>query len=507
MLTRLKVTGFKNLVDVDVHFGAFTCVAGENGVGKSNLFDAIRFLSALADHSLIDAARMVRDDAGNNWDVRSLFHRVGSDFSRTMSFTAEMVVPKCGHDEITQSEVKATSTLLRYELKLVYDATANGGISHPLRILSEKLVPIPRGDRDEILRFDNKRAWGDSIIDGRRTVAYISTPDKSDPPIIHLHQDKQKSKGGGRSFQHPAASLNRTVISLTNSSETPTALLAKREMQSWRLLQLEPSSLRQQDSFLAPRKLSANGSHLPATLYRLAHSASVDAHLDDFPEPQVYSRVANRLYDLLGEVARIRVDRDDKRDLLTLEITDKSGTTFPAKALSDGTLRFLALSILAEDPEAVGVICFEEPENGIHPKRIPAILKLLRDIAVDTNEPVNEENPLRQVIVNTHSPGVVGGMDDDDLIVARLVDTIREGQRFQRIQFACLTDTWRSKISGAVISNKGELLDYLRPIDRDVVADDSAASENGHPQASKRRRRVADRPDMRSLFDDIPEPA
>ena len=49
MLTRLKVNGFKNLVDVDVSFGPFTCVAGVNGVGKSNLFDAITFLGALAE--------------------------------------------------------------------------------------------------------------------------------------------------------------------------------------------------------------------------------------------------------------------------------------------------------------------------------------------------------------------------------------------------------------------------------------------------------------------------
>jgi len=40
MLTRLKVTGFKNLVDVDIKFGPFTCIAGANGVGKSNLFEA-----------------------------------------------------------------------------------------------------------------------------------------------------------------------------------------------------------------------------------------------------------------------------------------------------------------------------------------------------------------------------------------------------------------------------------------------------------------------------------
>lgn len=43
MLTRLKVNGFKNLLDVDIRFGPFTCIVGGNGVGKSNLFDAIHF--------------------------------------------------------------------------------------------------------------------------------------------------------------------------------------------------------------------------------------------------------------------------------------------------------------------------------------------------------------------------------------------------------------------------------------------------------------------------------
>ena len=52
MLTRLHVKGFKNLVDTEVHFGPFTCIAGANAVGKSNLFDAIRFLSLLASGKL-----------------------------------------------------------------------------------------------------------------------------------------------------------------------------------------------------------------------------------------------------------------------------------------------------------------------------------------------------------------------------------------------------------------------------------------------------------------------
>lgn len=100
MLTRLKVSGFKNLVDVDVRFGAFTCVAGANGVGKSNLFDAIRLLSALADLPLNEAALSVRNESGRASDPRGIFHRVGSQYDETMSFEAEMIVPNEGVDDL-----------------------------------------------------------------------------------------------------------------------------------------------------------------------------------------------------------------------------------------------------------------------------------------------------------------------------------------------------------------------------------------------------------------------
>ncbi len=83
MLTRLRVKGFKNLVDVDVRFGPFTCVAGVNGAGKSNLFDAIRFLSMLANKTLTEAALSVRAEGGSASDLRSLFHRVGDHLRMT----------------------------------------------------------------------------------------------------------------------------------------------------------------------------------------------------------------------------------------------------------------------------------------------------------------------------------------------------------------------------------------------------------------------------------------
>src|SRR5438552_15261725 len=73
MLTRLKVSGFKNLVDVDLYFVPFTCVAGENAVGKSNLFVAVMFFGALGDVPLVDVAMAVRHKKPISIDIRSLF--------------------------------------------------------------------------------------------------------------------------------------------------------------------------------------------------------------------------------------------------------------------------------------------------------------------------------------------------------------------------------------------------------------------------------------------------
>ena len=52
MLVGLRIKNFKSIRDARIHLGPFTCFIGHNGVGKSNLFDAVHFLSALAEHGI-----------------------------------------------------------------------------------------------------------------------------------------------------------------------------------------------------------------------------------------------------------------------------------------------------------------------------------------------------------------------------------------------------------------------------------------------------------------------
>lgn len=496
MLTRLRVSGFKNLIEVDVYFGPFTCMAGANGTGKSNLFDAIAFLSSLADRPLTDAALFVRDEGGRMSDLRAIFHRCGNDYDRQMSFEAEMIVPLEGQDDLGQ-KARASITFLRYSLNIAY--RGDGGGRPPLEITREELTHITQGQATEHLLFPHSVDWRKSAIQGRRTSPFISTTGAGSERVIRLHQDGVQ----GRTRQFAAANLPRTVLSSTNAAESPTALLAREEMRSWRLLQLEPSALRRPDEFTSPARMGADGSHVAATLYHLARQNGhrhQEYQTDREYAERVYAQVANRLAELIDDVGSVSVDRDERRELLTLMVSDHSGTLYPARALSDGTLRFLALAILYLNPASQGVLCLEEPENGIHPARIPAMLDLLQDIATDASRPIASDNPLRQVIINTHSPSVVSQVPDDSLVVAEIKEHVAGERRFNAARFSGLPDTWRTrKGESAYGVARGMLAAYLNPVT--ATLDQSKGDGVGNKKQATRR--VKDRSDMQLMLPGI----
>ncbi len=445
MLTRLKVKGFKSLEDVDVLFGPLTCIAGTNGVGKSNLFDAILFLKDLADIPIIDAATRVRnrEERANHPspqrpNISSLFTKTVSSQASQMEFEAEFLVGKKVVDDFAREAIPKV-TYLKYKLILKY-IPAGPSTPEGIELVEESLTHIQKGEAKNRLGFPMTREFFDSVYHGVSRIDFIYTETENGHPVVKIRQDQTS----GQPITILISKTGRTALSSINTIERPTVLAARREMQSWTLLQLESSSLRQPDNFISASTVSDTGKHLPATLARLGKNADI----------------ANELAKLLPEVKNIYVDIDDKRQLKTLYLETTSGIKHEARFLSDGTLRFLALSIIRADTESAGVICLEEPENGIHPGRIPVMIDLLYRMAVDTDFPVDageSDNPLRQVIINTHSPLVIQNIKTADLVVAQVYQ--RDGTSLSK--FASIENTWRDSISHDSPVGFGMLLDYL----------------------------------------------
>ncbi len=416
MLTRLEVNGFKNMVDFALDFGPYTCIAGPNGVGKSNIFDAIRFLSLLTECTINQAALQIRNAGEDTGDIADLFFSGSGERHERIEFAAEMIVGRRVSDDFGR-KVEPSSSFLRYEVAFRYEApSAATGPLGGLVLEREELGPITTGRAARHLRFPHSKAkFRDSVVYNNRhsRSPYISTyvDQDSEQATIVVHQD-----GGshGRGRPAPSEGATRTIIGTENTAATPTILAARREMQSWRIMALEPSAMRRPDRYTQAPGIAANGAHIPATLQHLSNIATEQGE-----SPHTVFQMVSIILSELVPVKMVSVVTDDVRQLLSLEVEEQSGLKLRASSISDGTLRFLALAALAEVVDENAVICMEEPENGIHPAKLGAMNRLLHDIAVDAEEPVEYDNPLRQVIVATHSPYFVQLQDKNDLVLAK----------------------------------------------------------------------------------------
>jgi hypothetical protein len=379
-------------------------------------------------------------------------------------FEADILIPKKVVDDFQRS-ADASATLLKYTLAFRYQREP----APRLELVEETLTYYKKGEAAKIIGFETSDSFIRKTIEAtRRGEAFISTgPGKDDKHVIKLHQD-----GGSRGQPFNPGASPRTVLGGTNTVEYPTVLAARREMQSWRLLQLEPSAMRSPDPDDGSTGVTEHGRGVAATLFALnqrmldARKAEAQRSLSAPPEVAAspapayqaagddsdneppadpawdpYLAAVHTLRELNEQVDELRVERDAARNQLVLQARMRGMTEWlNPRSLSEGTLRFLALATLRLDPDARGLVALEEPENGIHPSRVRALVDLLRDMAVDPTCPPAPDNPLRQVILNTHSPDVVRRLYEEEILWVERYDSPRGARAHVR----ALRDGWRS---------------------------------------------------------------
>jgi predicted ATPase len=132
-------------------------------------------------------------------------------------------------------------------------------------------------------------------------------------------------------------------------------------------------------------------------------------------------------------------------DLGEVELRLKeSGVDVPARVLSEGTLRMLGLLALTGAKDAPALVGLEEPENGVHPRRIQLIAELLK-----TRAHLGQT----QYIVTTHSPILADLLPNDSLLVVR-----REKGRTRIDPFSSWGPLARTEAIGRALDERQEQL-------------------------------------------------
>jgi predicted ATPase len=165
------------------------------------------------------------------------------------------------------------------------------------------------------------------------------------------------------------------------------------------VLRLNSEAMRRPCPPGSPRAFQPDGSNLPLVVEQLSRE-----------NPDRMDAWAAHLRTCLPNVQKIRtvIRPHDLNSYLV--VTYGSGLEVPSWSLSDGTLRVLAMTLLAYVPDLRGPILIEEPENGIHPKAIETVYQSLRSI-YDV-----------QVLAATHSPVIVGLAKPEDLLCFGLTE-------------------------------------------------------------------------------------
>ncbi len=392
MLKRIHIRGYKSLEDVEVCLSQLVVLFGPNAAGKSNLLDALQLLSKLGTSRTLKEAfdppyrgKPLESFTIGQKGIKGLLEQERLSFSIEADLSLSDAVVETVNRQILEmrrphgeGESKERSKLparvrerdLRYRIEV--EMLPRSGL---LRVADEYLAALnskgePTGKRKPFLERQDER--------------------------IHLRHEGQA---------HPTyydRYLDHSILSMPHyPPHYPHLAAARRELESWLFFYFEPRErMRAANPVKEVRHIGLMGEELAAFLNTMKST-----------DERQFRGVEKALHALMPNIDGIEVEVSDLGEVeLRLK---EGGVAIPARVLSEGTLRMLGLLALTGVDEAPALVGFEEPENGVHPRRIQLIAELLK-----TQDTLQQT----QYIVTTHSPILPDLLADSSLFVTNRIN-------------------------------------------------------------------------------------
>jgi len=382
MIARIEAVNYRCLRNISQPLNGFHVMAGPNGSGKSTFLEVVKVLGAFAEGGL-DA---VWTESRAQQFEELLFQGGGLSFQ----LAVEIKVP----DELLDSLNRKNGhrkKFVRYEVQIgKKTASANVQIEWENLWLLDQTPEVKRSQVVQTeLKFPSESILDRSLISGK-----TRTP-------AGWRKIASKTSRENSNFQSETSDWNFTLkngarrsalSSLPEDERFGLAGWAKTVMtQGVQKLMLRSDLMQKSCGPLRDTRFAPDGSTLPLVVAELKkHPNSFEAWLE-------HLRTILPIKDI-----DVVVREEDKHSYL--RVTYDTGFQVPSWHLSDGTLRLLALTLLAYVESPGKIYLIEEPENGVHPRAVEAVYKSLTSIYDG------------QALVATHSPILVGLIRPEQLL-------------------------------------------------------------------------------------------
>lgn len=387
MLKRIRIEGYKSLRHVEANVAPLTVLVGANLAGKSNFLDALQLLSRLATcdslsqafesphrspplesftyqergiEGLLDQERLRMRIEADLWLADPVVQAANRLMRDSWTARSAEFAPAD-----TASPPQVRERCLRYRIGLEMRPKAG-----TIRVTEEYLgVLVQNGQSLEAGPALIERNADDARLHHARSPVVTELPCAPDASVL--------------SSRHQApyhAQLAAVQI----------------ELRRWKFFNFDPHDrMRSANPLSEVKDIGRWGENLPAFLHSLKAR-----------RPRAFESVERAFHLLVPAIEKIdiRVNRTGHIELGVWE-----GTAWvPSRALSAGTLRILgllALTVVDESPSLVG---YEEPENGVHSRRLPFLCEIFK-----TQEILGET----QYLITSHSPKLPDYVDPHSLFV------------------------------------------------------------------------------------------
>jgi len=375
MIRKVEIKNFRILKDIKLELKPFNILIGPNATGKSTFLDSISFVSDIL-NSGIERACKKRSSSFQDllWDKSN----------PNIEISMELELPGKIREIYSQKSLP-TYSHTRYDLMIGINPE-----SEELQILRETLwLSSEKGAANK----PGMNTGNEKNESKQKKIVHKLTASRND----YFYAETTK--------YNTFFKLDPFTSSLANLPEDeerfPGAVWTKHTLkQAIQVLALNSLEMRKPSHPEKKQTFEMDGSNLPNMIKILKRDPS-----------KRFQNWIGHLRIALPFLKTILVKtRMEDRFLYTV-IKDKNDRKIPSWVLSDGTLRILALTLLAYLPDNEGIYLIEEPENGVHPSAVEAIYDSLSSVYRG------------QVLVATHSPVVLGVAKPEEILCFSRMET------------------------------------------------------------------------------------